>query len=223
LGPVLRLPDQCGADFRKVGHGGTRPGRGEVHSGARRSNPVGHRRLAHFSLRTARRRYRRPSQPDSRTGRRRVAVQTQLGHLGLAGNAPGVGRDCASAAVDAVRPRGRRAETGGKYDREFRTKHQLGVKLSAWFMKSIRTLGVDAKVWLVVDGAYAARPFLLPVLELGTVVVSRLRKGTPACLTCLLRVLTATASMARTKSVWPSVPDTAKVGAPSPIIATASR
>ena len=47
-------------------------------------------------------------------------------------------------------------------------------------MKSIRTLGVDAKVWLVVDGAYAARPFLLPVLELGIVVVSRLRKD--ACL-----------------------------------------
>ena len=67
-----------------------------------------------------------------------------------------------------------------KYDWEFRTKHQLGVKLLAWFMKSIRTLGVDAKVWLVVDGAYAVRPFLLPVLELGIVVVSRLRKD--ACL-----------------------------------------
>ena len=54
------------------------------------------------------------------------------------------------------------------------------MKLLAWFMKSIHTLGVDTKVWLVVDGAYAARPFLLPVLELGIVVVSRLRKD--ACL-----------------------------------------
>ena len=67
-----------------------------------------------------------------------------------------------------------------KYDWEFRTKHQLGVALLTWFMQSIRALGVEAKVWLVVDGAYAARPFLLPVLELGIVVVSRLRKD--ACL-----------------------------------------
>lgn len=67
-----------------------------------------------------------------------------------------------------------------KYDWEFRTKHQLGVELLAWFMRSIRALGVEAKVWLAVDGAYAARPFLLPVLDLGIVVVSRLRKD--ACL-----------------------------------------
>jgi len=67
-----------------------------------------------------------------------------------------------------------------KYDWEFRTKHQLGVALLTWFMKSLRTLGVEAKVWLAVDGAYAARPFLKPVLALNIVVVSRLRKD--ACL-----------------------------------------
>ena len=67
-----------------------------------------------------------------------------------------------------------------KYDWEFRTKHQLGVELLTWFLQSIRALGVKAKVWLAVDGAYAARPFLLPVLDLGIVVVSRLRKD--ACL-----------------------------------------
>jgi hypothetical protein len=67
-----------------------------------------------------------------------------------------------------------------KYDWEFRTKHQLGVELLTWFMQSIHALGVEVKVWLVVDGAYAARPFLLPVLEMGIVVVSRLRKD--ACL-----------------------------------------
>jgi hypothetical protein len=67
-----------------------------------------------------------------------------------------------------------------KYDWEFRTKHQLGVELLVWFMQSIRALGIQVKVWLVVDGAYAARPFLLPVLALGIVVVSRLRKD--ACL-----------------------------------------
>jgi hypothetical protein len=47
-------------------------------------------------------------------------------------------------------------------------------------MQSIHALGVKAKVWLAVDGAYAARPFLLPVLEMSIVVVSRLRKD--ACL-----------------------------------------
>ena len=67
-----------------------------------------------------------------------------------------------------------------KYDWEFRTKHQLGVVLLTWFMHSIRALGVKAQVWLAVDGAYAARPFLKPVLALGIVVVSRLRKD--ACL-----------------------------------------
>ncbi len=40
--------------------------------------------------------------------------RTQLGRLGLAGEASGVGRDRAAAALDAVRPRGRRAEAGGK-------------------------------------------------------------------------------------------------------------
>ena len=67
-----------------------------------------------------------------------------------------------------------------KYGWKFRTKHQLGVEMLTWFMQSIRALGVEAKVWLAVDGAYAARPFLLPVLDLGIVVVSRLRKD--ACL-----------------------------------------
>ena len=67
-----------------------------------------------------------------------------------------------------------------KYDWEFRTKHQLGVALLTWFMQSIRALGIQTNVWLVADGAYAARPFLLPLLEMGIVVVSRLRKD--ACL-----------------------------------------
>ena len=42
------------------------------------------------------------------------------------------------------------------------------------------SLGAAADVWLVADGAYAAKPFLSPLLELGVVVVSRLRKD--ACL-----------------------------------------
>jgi hypothetical protein len=67
-----------------------------------------------------------------------------------------------------------------KYDWEFRTKHQLGVELLTWFLQSIHALGLEVKVWLAVDGVYAARPFLKPVLEMGIVVVSRLRKD--ACL-----------------------------------------
>jgi len=67
-----------------------------------------------------------------------------------------------------------------KYDWEFRTKHELGVELMTWFVTRLRILGIKAKVWLVVDGAYAARPFLKPLLEMGIVVVSRLRKD--ACL-----------------------------------------
>lgn len=63
-----------------------------------------------------------------------------------------------------------------KYGWEFRTKHQLGVELITWFMKTLEALGVKAKVYLVVDGAYAAIPFLKPVLKLSVVVVSRLRK-----------------------------------------------
>jgi hypothetical protein len=74
----------------------------------------------------------------------------------------------------------RNPQLAEKYAWEFRTKHQLGVELLKWFMQSIRELGLEAKVWLAVDGAYATRPFLLPVLGLDIVVVSRLRKD--ACL-----------------------------------------
>lgn len=63
-----------------------------------------------------------------------------------------------------------------KYGWEFRTKHQLAAQLVAWFVATIRSLGILSPVWVVVDGAYAARPFLDPVVALGVVVVSRLRK-----------------------------------------------
>ena len=63
-----------------------------------------------------------------------------------------------------------------KYGWIFRTKHELGVELVLWFLSTIRELGVKAVVWVVADGAYAARPFLLPLVEKGVVVVSRLRK-----------------------------------------------
>lgn len=62
----------------------------------------------------------------------------------------------------------------------FQTKHALGITLLSWFMAAVREFGVQAKVWLAVDGAYAARPFLLGALALEIVVVSRLRRD--ACL-----------------------------------------
>ena len=67
-----------------------------------------------------------------------------------------------------------------KYDWEFRPKHQLGVELLTWLVQTLKKLGVQATVWLVADGAYAADVFLKPLLEMGVVVVSRLRKD--ACL-----------------------------------------
>ncbi len=35
-----------------------------------------------------------------------------------------------------------------KYDWAFRTKHQLGVELLTWFMRAIRALRLEVKVWL---------------------------------------------------------------------------
>jgi len=67
-----------------------------------------------------------------------------------------------------------------KYGWDFRTKHQLGVGLLTWLVQTLKTLRVEAKVWLVADGAYAADVFLKPLLKLSIVVVSRLRRD--ACL-----------------------------------------
>jgi hypothetical protein len=68
------------------------------------------------------------------------------------------------------------AKLDPKYNWKFRTKHELGTELVSWFVKSVRSLGVRATLWLVVDGGYTARKFLLPALELGVIVVGRLRK-----------------------------------------------
>ncbi len=67
-----------------------------------------------------------------------------------------------------------------KYAWKFRTKLELAVDLVTWFLKSVRSLGVECKIWLVTDGAYAGRPVLKPLTDLGVVIFSRLRKD--ACL-----------------------------------------
>jgi hypothetical protein len=65
---------------------------------------------------------------------------------------------------------------GAKRGWEFRTKHQLAVELVLWCATTLRSLDCLAKIWVVADGAYAAIPFLRPLLEQGIVVVSRLRR-----------------------------------------------
>jgi hypothetical protein len=67
---------------------------------------------------------------------------------------------------------------------DFHTKHELGVALLSWFLQAIRAYGVRAKVWLVVDGLYAARPFLLAVLAMEIVVIVRFEDGSWAPYFC---------------------------------------
>lgn len=61
-----------------------------------------------------------------------------------------------------------------RYPWTFRTKLELAVELVGWLCVWLSSLGKELRV--VVDGAYAKRPFLKPVLALGVVVFSRLRK-----------------------------------------------
>jgi hypothetical protein len=60
----------------------------------------------------------------------------------------------------------------------FRSKLELAAELVRWLVVWLGQTG--RALWLAVDGAYAKRPFLQPVLRLGVVVFSRLRKD--ACL-----------------------------------------
>jgi hypothetical protein len=57
---------------------------------------------------------------------------------------------------------------------EFQTKLQQGADLVAWAAGIAFSAG--KRLWIVADGAYAKRAFLKPLLKLGVVVVSRLRK-----------------------------------------------
>src|SRR5579875_1867897 len=61
-----------------------------------------------------------------------------------------------------------------RYPWTFRTKLELAVELARWL--SVWLGGLGQQLRLVVDGAYAKRPFLGPVIALGFVVFSRLRK-----------------------------------------------
>jgi hypothetical protein len=61
-----------------------------------------------------------------------------------------------------------------RYPWRFRTKLELAAELARWLCVWLG--GVGKELRLVVDGAYAKRPFLGPVMALGVVVFSRLRK-----------------------------------------------
>jgi hypothetical protein len=60
------------------------------------------------------------------------------------------------------------------YPWDFRTKLELAVELVRWLNNWLGHTG--KALWLVADGAYAKKPFLQPVVALGFVVFSRLRK-----------------------------------------------
>ncbi len=63
-----------------------------------------------------------------------------------------------------------------KYNWKFRTKHELAVELVTWFVQTARSLGFTNVIWMVADGAYAARTVIGPMSKLGVVMFSRLRK-----------------------------------------------
>ena len=63
-----------------------------------------------------------------------------------------------------------------KHGWEFRTKHALAVELITWLVTTLRAMKCLSPVWVAMDGAYAARPCLRPLLQLGVTVVSRLRR-----------------------------------------------
>jgi hypothetical protein len=60
------------------------------------------------------------------------------------------------------------------YPWDFQTKLELAVDLARWLKTWVGHVG--KALWLAADGAYAKRPFLRPVLGLGFVPFSRLRK-----------------------------------------------
>ena len=63
-----------------------------------------------------------------------------------------------------------------RYGWKFRTKHELALQLIREVTSRLKALGSKAGFLIVVDGAYAVRPFLYPLVNQGIQVVSRLRK-----------------------------------------------
>lgn len=60
------------------------------------------------------------------------------------------------------------------YKVRFQTKLEQAAELGQWMAAQVKSSG--KRLWMLVDGFYAKRPFLRAMLQTGTVVVSRLRK-----------------------------------------------
>lgn len=73
----------------------------------------------------------------------------------------------------------------------FCTKLELAVQMLSSVIPKLKKAG--KQVWVTADGAYACRPFLKPVLEMGVTVVSRLRRDAG------LRTLPTKAEMKKSK------------------------
>ena len=82
------------------------------------------------------------------------------------------------------------------YPWEFRTKLELAVVLVRWL--TVWLVPTDKALWLTADGAYAKRPFLRPVLAMGLVVFSRLRRDAD------LRGLPTTQRRRGQRGPWPT-------------------
>lgn len=63
-----------------------------------------------------------------------------------------------------------------RHDWEFHTKHELALGLARRVMGCLRSLGSQAGFTIVVDGAYAARVLLRPLISDGARIISRLRR-----------------------------------------------
>ncbi len=68
-------------------------------------------------------------------------------------------------------------EDNGRAPWSFRTKLEMAAELVEWCIVLFQTW-FQKRVMVVVDGAYAKKPFLSRMLKAGAVVVSRLRKDT---------------------------------------------
>jgi hypothetical protein len=60
---------------------------------------------------------------------------------------------------------------------KFQTKHELALQLARQVVRALRAAGSQAGVILIMDGAYAAKKLLRPLLAGGVQVISRLRRN----------------------------------------------
>lgn len=62
-----------------------------------------------------------------------------------------------------------------RHNWEFRTKHELALELCMQVIRTLRALKCQAGFIVVFDGAYAANSLIRPLINVGAIVVTRLR------------------------------------------------